>query len=126
MKKILLVEDDTDVCETFKQRLEQESFQVEVAYEAKDGLQKLSTNSFDLVVTDIIMPSLNGIELSRQIKEKFPEIPVIVCSSGGETGEIVSQIMAKQAQRYGSVRPLIRPFTLNDLVNTVKNEISAA
>jgi len=81
--RILLVEDDKKVCQVIRLQLEQEGYDVEVAENGEEALKKVSPFSPDVIITDVLMPVLNGIELCRKIKET-PEtrfIPVIVMTN---------------------------------------------
>ncbi len=79
-KKILVVEDSSTVAESLRTTLENAGYNVFVAVDGQDGWNLIESNSFDLIITDIDMPRMNGIELTRKIKtnETTKDIPVIV------------------------------------------------
>ncbi len=80
MKKILLIDDDEGIHLFYREELEEEGYKVHSALTGKDALKKLKVVSPDLVILDINMPGMNGIEVLRQIKELNPKTPVIISS----------------------------------------------
>ena len=80
MKKILLIDDDEGIHFLYREELEEEGYKVYSALTGKDALRKLEVVSPDLVILDINMPGMNGIEVLRQIKEINPKMPVIISS----------------------------------------------
>lgn len=94
MKKILLVDDHKVVRDGLKYYFE-ESEEYEISDEAahgKEALEKLESGQFDLVITDLSMPEMDGIELMKNIKERLPELPVIALTMLGETQHIKQMI----------------------------------
>jgi DNA-binding NtrC family response regulator len=77
--KILLVDDEKNTLEIFKRQLE-DDFAVTTAISAQEALDKLANEPFHLVLTDLVMPNMNGIELLKIIKRQYPHIPVLVIS----------------------------------------------
>jgi len=70
MKKILVVEDDLFISDVYKETLEAEGFEITTAKNGEEGLNKLQTTKFDLVLLDVMMPKLNGIGLLKGAKEQ--------------------------------------------------------
>jgi CheY-like chemotaxis protein len=81
MKKILLVDDEENIHLLYREELEEEGYKVYSALSGTDALQKLKSVSPDLVVLDIYMPGMNGIQVLREIKELKPNMPVILFSA---------------------------------------------
>jgi two-component system, response regulator, stage 0 sporulation protein F len=81
MSKILVVEDEKNLRLLYKHDLEQEGYEVITAATAVEGLEALETRSPDLVVLDIRMPGMDGLEAMGRILEKHPKIPVILNSA---------------------------------------------
>lgn len=81
-KRILVVEDSLTIRELIRKVLKAAGYRVETAVDGMDGLNKLSTEPFDLVVTDIDMPRKNGFEMTEEIKAdvKLKSVPVIIIS----------------------------------------------
>ncbi len=81
MKKILLVDDEESIHLLYRAELEGEGYMVHSALTGIEALQKFKIVSPDLVILDINMPGMNGIEVLRRIKEIHPKMPVVLCSA---------------------------------------------
>ncbi len=84
MKKILLVDDEEGIQMLYREELEDEGYEVISAYTGEEGMQKFEDESPDLVILDIQMPGMNGIETLRQMKMANPKLPVILSSAYNE------------------------------------------
>ena len=132
MSKILVIDDEKDIRIVLRQVLELEGFEVEVAADGKEGLAKLDEAGADLVITDIIMPGMDGVKTLGRIKEKHPGLPVIVISGGGnvapmtyEPGAIATSAYLESAAQAGADRTLTKPFDRQEVLGAV-NELLAA
>ena len=83
MKKILVVDDEVSIREMVKVMLESNDFLIELAGSGVQALKVLSENDIDLVVTDIVMPQENGIDLIMDMRKSYANIPIIAISGGG-------------------------------------------
>ena len=83
MKKVLLVDDDVDFCEATKLLLESKGYQVVLAYDGKEGLNKASTEKPDLVILDVMMPEMNGYDVCVVLKADadLKKVPVILLTA---------------------------------------------
>ena len=83
MKKVLLVDDDVDFCEATKLLLESKGYEVVMAYDGKEGLKKVRSESPDLVILDVMMPEMNGYDVCVVLKadDKLKNIPVILLTA---------------------------------------------
>jgi two-component system alkaline phosphatase synthesis response regulator PhoP len=86
MKKILMVDDDRDFCEATAIFLESKGYQVTVAYDGKEGLEKIKATLPDLVILDVMMPEMNGYDVCVVMKADpdLKKIPVILLTGVGE------------------------------------------
>lgn len=86
MKKVrlLIVDDEENIRFLFKEELEEEGYEVDVASNGFDALEKIKNAVFDLVILDIKMPGMNGIQALNEIKNMNKDLPVILCSAYGE------------------------------------------
>jgi len=100
-----------------RRTLESRGYSVFEASDGADGLRLLAQQAADLVITDIFMPGLDGIETLRQIRKEFPQVKVIVISGGDSTGTLD---MRRDAEFLGAVRSLAKPFTTTELVGLVE------
>lgn len=82
-KKILVVDDETNIRLLYKEELEDEGYEVLLAEDAEDAREKIEKESPDLVTLDIKMPGMDGIQFLNQLKEKYHNLPVILCSAYG-------------------------------------------
>ncbi|WP_028583267.1 response regulator [Desulfogranum mediterraneum] len=80
-KRILIVDDEQGIQLLYRGELEDEGYDVDSAYNGEEALEKFSAQPPDLVILDINMPGMNGIEVLRQMKELNAELPVILCSA---------------------------------------------
>jgi DNA-binding NtrC family response regulator len=111
--KILIVDDESIILESCRRVLEPEGFEVTIALTADEGLKQLEHDDFRLLIIDVKMPGHDGIYLIRQVKEKCPDMPVIVMS-GYPTPETISK-----AADEGSATFIAKPFTPDELLETV-------
>ena len=79
--RILVVDDDQGISRTLQEMLETDGCLVEVAEDGKRALEKLALAPFDLVLSDVVMPHMDGYELYRQVQKKYPELPVLMMTA---------------------------------------------
>ncbi|MCX6558579.1 MAG: sigma-54 dependent transcriptional regulator [Candidatus Aminicenantes bacterium] len=106
---ILIVDDDRNLRKMLAFVLAKEGYQVEEAANGVDALKKLKGRNFDLVISDIRMPDLNGIELLKKIKTHDPEIPVIMITAYATTNDAI------EAMKLGAEDYIMKPFSLEEL-----------
>ena len=112
--KILFVEDEADLVNIISETLNKLKANFETAENGKIALQKFKDiGDFDLVVTDINMPVMNGLELIKNIKEINPEMPVIIMSAHTEPEYI------KSAEELGVENYLLKPFDFIKFINLI-------
>jgi two-component system, OmpR family, alkaline phosphatase synthesis response regulator PhoP len=82
-KRILVVDDEPDFCAIVQGQLEKEGFEVEIAYNGIEGLEKVHANPPDAIVLDVMMPEMDGYEVCRKLKgdEKYVDIPVVLLTA---------------------------------------------
>jgi two-component system alkaline phosphatase synthesis response regulator PhoP len=82
-KRILVVDDEPDFCAIVQVQLEKEGFEVELAYNGEEGLEKIRANPPDVIVLDVMMPGKDGYEVCKELKadEKYADIPVILLTA---------------------------------------------
>jgi len=84
MKKILVVDDEEGIRLLFKEELEEEGYEVDVAAGGAEALKKLRTAKPDLVTLDLKMPGMGGLEVLEQIRKEDKDLPVIICTAYGD------------------------------------------
>ena len=108
--KILVIEDDKRVAGLIERGLSEQGFNVTLAYDGLSGKKLALENSYDLVITDIIMPGPDGIDLCREIRQKDPDIPIIMLTALGTTDDKVEGFDA------GADDYLVKPFEMRELL----------
>ena len=114
MKKILIIEDDPHVCAFVKKGLSEEGFDVEVAHDGIDGIELFTKNRHHLILLDIMLPSISGLEVCSKIRE-FSQVPIILLTALG-TAENVALGLNTGADDY-----LVKPFKFIELTARVKS-----
>lgn len=110
MAGILLVEDEANISSFIKRGLEEFGYEVQIASDGQKGWDLLQKESFDLLVLDIIMPGMTGLELCRKYRKTFGySIPVIMLTALGTTDDIVGGLDA------GADDYLVKPFSFQEL-----------
>ncbi len=117
MEKILIIDDDQNICESVKMILEYEHYFVEVAYNAFDGLNKLKNTSFNAVLLDIKMPEMDGLEAITKIKEIDDTISVIMISAHASLDNAI------EAAKKGAYDFIEKPIDRDKLIITVRNAV---
>lgn len=112
--KILIIEDNLRVAELIQRGLEEQGFQLEMAYDGFLGKKLALQHDFDLIITDIILPKIDGIELCKQIREQRPDIPIIILTALGTTDDKVEGFDA------GADDYLVKPFEMRELLVRVR------
>lgn len=131
MKKILVIDDEEDIRVVLQQVLELEGYEVAVASDGREGLAILDQDGADLVITDVIMPGMDGVETLEHIREKWPDMPVIVISGGGnvapmayQPGAIATNAYLESARQAGAALSITKPFERKELVDAVGSLLS--
>ncbi|MGV1012525.1 MAG: sigma-54-dependent transcriptional regulator [Flavobacterium sp.] len=119
MSKILIIEDEASIRRVLTKILSEESdtYQVEEAEDGIQGLEKIKNTDYDLVLCDIKMPKMDGVELLEAVKKIKPEIPMVMISGHGDMETAI------QTMRLGAFDYISKPPDLNRLLNTVRNAL---
>ncbi len=115
MSKILVIDDERSIRNTLKEVLEYEDHEVAVAVDGMDGLAQFAAGKFDLVLCDIKMPGMDGVEVLEKIMEQQPDTAVVMISGHGTVDNAVESI------KKGAFDFIQKPLDLNRLLITVKN-----
>jgi len=110
--KILYVEDDLRIREQVVRMFKQLHFQIDIAIDGKDGLDKVLEKEYDIVLTDIIMPRMDGMQMIQEIKKINPDIKIIITSAYNDKEKMLS---------YKSDIDLYydKPFSIPKLINDI-------
>jgi DNA-binding NtrC family response regulator len=119
MSKILIIEDEAAIRRVLTKILSEENdtYIVEDAEDGVAGLEKIKNNDYDLVLCDIKMPKMDGVEVLEAVKKIKPEIPMVMISGHGDMETAI------QTMRLGAFDYISKPPDLNRLLNTVRNAL---
>lgn len=127
MATILVVDDENEVGTVIRRVLERAGYTVNVANSAASALEAVAAHAPDVVVTDVIMPKVHGVELIKTLRERYPRIRVIAISGGGSFGPLAYKPEAISTHAYlaaareaGAQEILTKPFDLTDLLAAVR------
>lgn len=114
--KILIAEDEPLILQTLELKLKKEGYEVIGCVDGLDALQKIDTEQPDLIITDIMMPYMSGLEVVRKVKQDVnaKNIPVIVLSTMGQEN------IVEEAFELGADDYLKKPFSLSELSIRIK------
>ena len=120
MKRILVAEDNRLILETVAQSLSREGYDIIRAEDGRDCITKLETNEVDLLITDLYMPNLNGLEVISQLNGNLKNIiPVMVLSAAGAEENVL------KAFEMGADDYMVKPFSLIELNIRVRKLLSS-
>ena len=117
MKTILLVEDDPFLTDIYTTKLKEEGFSVVVATDGEDCLRKVKEGTPDLLLLDIVLPSIDGWEILRKIKkdDKLNNLKVVILSNLGQKGEV------EKGLKLGALKYLIKAhYTPSEVIDKIK------
>ena len=117
MAAILLIDDEKSIRNVLKDILQHEGYRIEEAADGEQGLQKLAAQTFDLVLCDIKMPKMDGLEVLQQIMQLQPDVPVIMISGHGTIETAVDAV------KKGAFDFIAKPPDLNRLLITIRNAL---
>jgi DNA-binding NtrC family response regulator len=109
MVNVLIVEDDCTMLEALSLGLRSQGHTVSGAASSEEGLQLISERKFDVVVTDIILPQIDGLGFIEELRRRLPEVNVIAISGGGVAVEFD---FLEAAKKHGAVATLAKPFRM--------------
>ena len=111
MKRILIIDDETNILLMLKKMLERAGYEIDLASNGEEGLRLFSNASFDLVITDIIMPEKEGLETIREMRKMQPEMKIIACQVAAKYQLIITW----KLQRYSGPPELWKNLLPNRL-----------
>ena len=114
MTKILIVEDEPNMVSGLRDNFEYEGYQVITAGDGSEGLQRALADAPDLVVLDVMMPKMSGLDVCKQLKAKRPSIPIIMLTARGQELDKVVGL------ELGADDYVTKPFSIRELLARVK------
>ena len=114
MQSILIVEDEPNMRMGLKDNLEFENYVVEVADNGEDGLNKILSKNYDLVLLDVMLPKLSGFDICKKVREHSISVPIILLTAKGEE---IDKILGLE---LGADDYVTKPFSLRELLARIK------
>ncbi|SMO72907.1 two-component system, OmpR family, alkaline phosphatase synthesis response regulator PhoP [Saccharicrinis carchari] len=114
MEKILVVEDEPDMVMGLKDNLEYEGYEVDIASDGEDGLAKILTSRYDLVLLDVMLPKLSGFDVCKRARKSKIQTPIIFLSAKGEE---LDKVIGLES---GADDYITKPFSLRELSARIK------
>jgi CheY-like chemotaxis protein len=124
MPRVLVIDDDPTVLATVARVLKSAGLAVATAANGLQGLEHLAAAGCDLVITDLIMPGIEGIEFIRRAREEGHAMPILVISGGGRM--LASGNLLPMARNFGATGTLAKPFTPAELLTAVQGCLAAS
>ena len=112
-RKVLIVDDEKLIVKGIKYSLEQDSMEVDVAYDGNDALEKATANNYDVILLDVMLPGLNGFEVCKMIRE-FSDVPIIMLTAKGDD---MDKILGLE---YGADDYITKPFNILEVKARIK------
>ena len=120
LPNILIIDDEPQIRSLLKIMLEREGFDIIVASDGKEGMELFEKNPVDLVITDLIMPEKEGIEIIRALKKGYPDVPIIAMSGGGRNPP---DGYLNTAKLFGAQATFEKPIKKEELLIAVKEAL---
>lgn len=115
MKKIILIEDESCVVSFIKRGLQEIGYEISVAFDGATGINMVEENDFDLIILDIMLPKMNGIEVCKEIRKMDKNVPILFLTALGSSENIVLGLES------GGDDYLVKPFKFIELVARIKS-----
>jgi CheY-like chemotaxis protein len=118
MTQILVVEDEEFARACIRDLLEEAGYLVSEAGDGKQGIEACRDTRYDLVITDVLMPHIDGVELIQALKDGHSDVPILAISGGGR---VPGDLCLALAGKLGAAATLAKPFSREDLLATVSS-----
>jgi YesN/AraC family two-component response regulator len=124
MATILLVDDEDLLREGVREILEMSDYTVIEARDGEEALSQFAVNNVDMVISDVVMPNMDGVDLVSRLRESFPDIPILTISGGSRV--VSARFGLDSALLSGANASLTKPFTAKQLIEKVKELLPSA
>jgi DNA-binding response OmpR family regulator len=120
-QRILVVDDDPSIRRTLQIGLGKAGYEVLEAPDGEEGVRLWRETGADLIIADIYMPHMSGLQLIMELRAQSPSIPIIAMSDGGRTKNLNPM---NYAEVLGAVETIAKPFTLEEILALVKQQLA--
>lgn len=111
-KRILILDDDQELATSLRELIADDEYEIDIAGDGREGIRLQSSTPYDLIVTDIVMPEEDGLQVIMWVKQSFPQTKLIAISGGGYFDSRDYLLMAKE---LGASFVLCKPFEIKTL-----------
>jgi len=112
--RILIVEDEHKIANALKKGLEQEAYAVDVAYNGEYGYDLAATEDYDIIILDLMLPKMNGMEICRALREDENHVPILILTARGQLDDKVQGLNA------GADDYMVKPFAFAELLARIR------
>ena len=112
--RILIIEDEHKIANSIKRGLEQETYAVDVAYDGESGFDFASSEEYDVIVLDLMLPKMGGVEICKKLRSEDNHTPILILTARGEVSDKVEGLNA------GADDYLVKPFAFEELLARIK------
>lgn len=119
MKKLLVIDDEVEICQLLDRFLSRKGYDVDTAYNGTDGLQKHRKKAYDLIITDFRLPDISGLDLLKEAKRILPKIQVVVITGYSDIR------MAVEVIKYGAFDYVTKPLYPEELLHLVQAALNS-
>ena len=112
-ERILVIEDESKIARFLELELKHEGYEVEIAYDGRSGLERAEKNDIDLIVLDLMLPLMSGIEVCRRIR-KFSDVPIIMLTAKDDISDKVTGLDS------GADDYVTKPFAIEELLARIR------
>jgi DNA-binding response OmpR family regulator len=112
--RVLVIEDEAKVASFISKGLEEEAYEVEVVYNGRDGLDRLTADRYDIVLLDLMIPEISGLEVLKTIRERGVNTPVLIITAKSSKEDVVRGLDT------GSDDYLTKPFSFDELLARIR------
>jgi len=127
-KRILIIDDEFDIRNALSKALEREHYEVDSAADGETGIEMFGDKPFDLVITDIIMPGINGISTIEELRRIHPAVKIIAISGGGNMAPldyapdaIMTNAYLAAAEKIGADLLFTKPIERKDILQAIRD-----
>lgn len=122
MARILVLDDDPEIRDLLRDVLESDGYEVDEAPDGREGVRLYREHPADLVIVDIYMPEVEGIETILELGKQYPEFRCIAMTGGGMTSDFAC---LQHAEQFGASRTFTKPFEIDELLEAVRELLAA-
>ncbi len=123
-ESVIVIDDDQDFLKSMSDALRKMGLDVQILLPSRSLIEQVENAFCDLLITDVLMPDVDGLEVIRAFRRTKQQVPVIAMSGGGEMLPAATGLQFSQA--FGATRILVKPFTMRELKDAIAELLPSA